>query len=292
MEDLLLVRLDDPLTRADSDQSDADWKCQCAVWKARYENLRVELDEFTLSSRELEHELEQELNQYKHYSDQLKTDTQTLVLENRSLKDHEERHSKRIVVLENQIKEYENQRQSFFQYRRELEQKNDDLETANRNLAASLADNAKRIEELMEVKAVLENELEHTLSQKEIEQRLRDELKDLQDELGAKGKPGQEMSHTDPSYCGQHCQPVPDDCHMAISNPDFDIMRLQALALGHFEFWPSVAVTEDSLSFHGGISNKKVIGNITGSIIQIIRKITNLESGLLNATSKSHVETP
>ncbi|OQV15570.1 hypothetical protein BV898_10288 [Hypsibius exemplaris] len=162
------------------------WRAEAERWKLSYETIRVELDDFTVGSRDLERELDQELGQCKQKISRLQMDLAALTEANRSLKADGQRAEKRNGLLEEQIQQCNTQRQTLLQQRRELEQTNDGMETSQRILTASLSDLNKRVEELIEAKALLENELEQTRrQQKETEQRLRDELKDLRDELAA-----------------------------------------------------------------------------------------------------------
>ena len=74
---------------------------------------------------------------------------------------------------------------SHFRYRyvRELEQQNDDLERAKRSTLASLEDFEGRLNIAIERNAFLESELDEKENLKMVVQRLKDETRDLRQEL-------------------------------------------------------------------------------------------------------------
>ena len=76
-------------------------------------------------------------------------------------------------------------RLSYFssRYVRELEQQNDDLERAKRSTLASLEDFEGRLNIAIERNAFLESELDEKENLKMVVQRLKDETRDLRQEL-------------------------------------------------------------------------------------------------------------
>ncbi|XP_055336602.1 nuclear distribution protein nudE-like 1-B [Paramacrobiotus metropolitanus] len=266
------------------------WKNEALSWKSKCEEAQQELEEFSSSSRELEQELEKELKQAEQSNAILRSDLSRLRDESRSAKELEQRNTRRIEALEEQVKNYEAQKSSMTQYRRELEQKNDELETNYRNLTASLEDHARKIEALIEEKALLENELEQSRGQKLAEQRLRDELKDLRDEMTARNRSDEARQ------AAQRERRRTVDQNFQQS--DNEISRLQAIASGG-DVSPLVNGHDNSDFLHKACKEREA--ELTSalrtqceskSIVQnLIRKLTFLETRT-SAVQKSPAARP
>nr|CAD7444193.1 unnamed protein product [Timema bartmani] len=89
-----------------------------------------------------------------------------------------------ILELQTSVSEYNNRQETLVKYIRELEQKNDDLERANRAMMTSLGESETKLNTAIERNAILEVEQDET---KSILQRLKDESRDLLQEMKIRG---------------------------------------------------------------------------------------------------------
>lgn len=165
----------------------AYWKRKAVEWKTAAETNKDELDEFQEGSKELEHELETQLEQEELKNKELKSLTNRLQLENEQLRDKLEQCSRdyhfQINELETELAEIKGIKDKLHRYVRELEQQNDDLERAKRSTLASLEDFEGRMNNAIERNAYLESELDEKDNLKAAVQRLKDETRDLRSEL-------------------------------------------------------------------------------------------------------------
>ncbi|KZT43726.1 hypothetical protein SISSUDRAFT_1124416 [Sistotremastrum suecicum HHB10207 ss-3] len=163
-------------------------------WEARYNEIheilsetRRELEDFQQSSRELEDELERELE---------RTETEKENLRKKVLKAETECNEWKSKFMNLQTtsnttttslqRELDTLRQDFQKIKihsRELEMGNDDLERNERAVASSLADAENRYSKVLEEKILLEHELLDKAGLEEQSQRLRDELRDANAEI-------------------------------------------------------------------------------------------------------------
>lgn len=113
------------------------WRGKAGEWKKAAEAAKEELDEFQEGSRELEHELETQLEQAEMKNKDLKALTNRLQLENEQLRDKLEQCSRdyhfQINELETELAEIKGIKDKLHRYVRELEQQNDDLERVQRS---------------------------------------------------------------------------------------------------------------------------------------------------------------
>jgi len=172
-------------------QSPADeityWKKKAEEWKFLADSSKEELDEFQEGSRELEAELEQQLEQLEIKNKDLKSLTNRLQMENEEIRDKLDQASReyhyQINELETELTEIKSIKDKLTRYVRELEQQNDDLERAKRSTLASLEDFEGRMNAAIERNAFLESELDEKEQLKSAVQRLKDETRDLRSEL-------------------------------------------------------------------------------------------------------------
>nr|CAD7201908.1 unnamed protein product [Timema douglasi] len=157
---------------------------------ARDEKRQVErdLEEFQENSQQLEKELETSLEQAEKTTRDLRTRNNRLQLDNDTIRDkfeHLQRQSNmQILELQTSVSEYNNRQETLVKYIRELEQKNDDLERANRAMMTSLGESETKLNTAIERNAILEVEQDET---KSILQRLKDESRDLLQEMKIRG---------------------------------------------------------------------------------------------------------
>merc|ERR1712076_62894 len=149
--------------------------------------VKDEFQEFQEGSRELEAELETQLEQSERKVKEFRSLSNRLQMENDQLKSkleqcHREYHFQ-INDLQTELSEIKEIKDELNIYVRELEQQNDDLERAKRSTLASLEDFEARMNATIERNAFLESELDEKESLKVSVQRLKDETRDLRAEL-------------------------------------------------------------------------------------------------------------
>ncbi|XP_054154475.1 nuclear distribution protein nudE-like 1-B [Oppia nitens] len=155
--------------------------------RRRVDEYQSELEEFQESSRELEAELEAQLIQSEKRIQELTQQNTRLESENDLLKAKLSKLSvesqNQILELQKDLAEISSQNERLTSYIRELEQSNDDLERAKRALDASLQDFDVRLNQQIERNVLLENEIGEKEELQEVIQRLKDEARDLRQEL-------------------------------------------------------------------------------------------------------------
>lgn len=163
------------------------WRTKAGEWRQAARDARDELEEFQEGSRELEAELEAQLEQAEVKTKDMKGLSNRLMMENEQLKDKLEQCTReyhyQINELETELSEIKGIKETLSRYVRELEQQNDDLERAKRSTLASLEDFEARMNAAIERNAFLESELDEKETLKMAVQRLKDETKDLRSEL-------------------------------------------------------------------------------------------------------------
>ncbi|CAG5903352.1 unnamed protein product [Menidia menidia] len=166
------------------------WKALSLKYKKGCEEAREELLEFQEGSRELEAELEAQLGQAEHRVRDLQAENQRIRNEAETLKDKLERQCsqshKQISLLEDDLGQTRSVREQLHKYVRELEQSNDDLERAKRATIVSLETFEQRLNQAIERNAFLESELDEKESLLVSVQRLKDEARDLRQELAVR----------------------------------------------------------------------------------------------------------
>lgn len=159
-------------------------------WKHKCEEIEQEFEEFRQNSQMLERELETSLEQSEKSNRELRTKNNRLHLENETLREKYERESQNFITQINELQEESKHRHSreenYVKYVRELEQKNDDLERSLRATYVSLADFESKLNSAIEQNALLESELVDKEELKCTVQRLKDETRDLKQEMQIK----------------------------------------------------------------------------------------------------------
>uniref|UniRef100_A0A3B3C4R9 NudE neurodevelopment protein 1 n=1 Tax=Oryzias melastigma TaxID=30732 RepID=A0A3B3C4R9_ORYME len=195
----------DPQPQFESPQEELRfWKEQAARHQQSAEEAREELQEFQQMSRDYEAELETELKQCEARNRELLATNQRLRTELENYKEkYEAQHSeacRQISVLEGELAETSAVRDQLQKYIRELEQANDDLERTKRATIMSLEDFEQRMNQVIERNAFLESELDEKENLLESVQRLKDEARDLRQELAVQQK--QQVQDRKPSLSG------------------------------------------------------------------------------------------
>ncbi|KAL9957030.1 hypothetical protein ACROYT_G038613 [Oculina patagonica] len=189
---------------ADPKEEAIYWKQIAEDLERKFQEARDELDEFQEGSRELEAELETQLEQAEARQRELLAAKTRLETENESLKarlDASQNESYlTISSLQDEVAQLKAVREEVSKYVRELEQANDDLERAKRATVCSLEDFEQKLNQAIERNAILENELDEKETLQESVQRLKDEARDLRQELAVKEKekkkPGEGLEFT------------------------------------------------------------------------------------------------
>nr|XP_057904566.1 nuclear distribution protein nudE homolog 1-like [Doryrhamphus excisus]XP_057904567.1 nuclear distribution protein nudE homolog 1-like [Doryrhamphus excisus]XP_057904568.1 nuclear distribution protein nudE homolog 1-like [Doryrhamphus excisus] len=168
------------------------WKEQAARHQQSSEEAGEELREFQQMSRDYEAELEAELKVCETRNRELLSSNNRLRMELENYKEkYETQHSeacRQISVLEGELAEATSVRDQLHKYIRELEQANDDLERTKRATIMSLDDFELRMNQVIERNAFLESELDEKENLLESVQRLKDEARDLKQELAVQQK--------------------------------------------------------------------------------------------------------
>lgn len=168
------------------------WKDLAMKYKRCSEDAHEELNEFQEASREYEAELEAQLMQTESRNKDLTSENNRLRMELESIKEkYEEQHAEsylQISTLENDLSQTRAIKDQLQKYIRELEQANDDLERAKRATIISLEDFEQRLNQAIERNAFLESELDEKENHLECIQRLKDETRDLRQELAVQQK--------------------------------------------------------------------------------------------------------
>lgn len=163
------------------------WRGQALKYKESEDGLREQFEEFQEDSKELEAELESQLEQTEKKVSDLSKIKQGLEMENDKLKERLDattnEFSFTVTSLQDEVSEYSSKISDLQKYIRELEMNNDNLERANRCMMCSLEDFDKKLNEAIERNALLENEVEDKGALQCMVQRLKDESRDLHTEL-------------------------------------------------------------------------------------------------------------
>ncbi|KAM3826960.1 nuclear distribution protein nudE homolog 1 isoform 2-T2 [Vipera latastei] len=168
------------------------WKELSSKYKQCVESAQEELREFQEGSREYEAELEMQLQQLETRNRDLLSENARLQMEVETVKEKiASQHAdgdRQISALEEELGQARAARDQLQKYIRELEQCNDDLERAKRATIMSLEDFEQRLNQAIERNAFLESELDEKESLLESVQRLKDEARDLRQELAVQQK--------------------------------------------------------------------------------------------------------
>lgn len=185
------------------------WKEQAARHQQSAEEAQDELQEFQQMSRDYEVELETELKQCEARNRELLAANNRLRMELENYKEkYETQHSeahRQISSLEGDLAETTAIRDQLHKYIRELEQANDDLERTKRATIMSLEDFEQRMNQVIERNAFLESELDEKENLLESVQRLKDESRDLRQELAVQQK--QQVQDRKPSISSAAKEP-------------------------------------------------------------------------------------
>lgn len=176
----------EPTFKSPQDEA-AFYREQAVEYEAKWREAQLELEEFQASSRDLEAELETQLKQYEASNRELRAMVTRLQADNEGLQEKlqqsKQESSRHVLDLQTQLEEVTASREEMHNYIRELEQSNDDLERAKRATVASLEEFESKLNQAIERNAFLESELDEKEAMSFMVQRLKDEARDLKQEL-------------------------------------------------------------------------------------------------------------
>lgn len=250
------------------------WKEQAEKHQQRAEEVQEELQEFQQMSRDYEAELESELKQCEGRNKDLLHNNNRLRMELENVKEKfETQHSeslRHISTLEEELLETTAMRDHLQKYIRELEQSNDDLERTKRATIMSLEDFEQRMNQVIERNAFLESELDEKENLLESVQRLKDEARDLRQELAVRQKERRPSSSLGKDT--ERDLPCP-----SANNPS--LPTTPAKPISSFDTPPASSIrrgdglTGTPLTTSARISALNIVG-------ELLRKVGNLESKL------------
>ncbi|XP_029914914.1 nuclear distribution protein nudE homolog 1-like [Myripristis murdjan] len=288
------------------------WRQQADKHRQSAVEAQEELQEFQQMSRDYEVELETELKQCETRNRELLAANNRLRMELENYKEKfETQHSeayRQISTLEGDLAETTAIRDQLHKYIRELEQANDDLERAKRATIMSLEDFEQRMNQVIERNAFLESELDEKESLLVSVQRLKDEARDLRQELAVQQKqerkPSFSSASKDPTF---DAPPTPqlnpgdnkteDKTTPSSSSSTNQPLHLAAPSTPSTPSVPADSFTTptpsisrgDSLSGTPLTTSARISAlNIVG---ELLRKVGNLESKLASCREYVHEQT-
>ncbi|KAI0673476.1 hypothetical protein C8Q78DRAFT_968772 [Trametes maxima] len=165
----------------------SDWKTKYLEVADMLAETRAELDDFHHSSKELEEELERELERTEKAQQELKVKVVRAEQERDDWKSKfmhlQTTHNTTTTSLQRELDKLRQDHQKIKVQLRELEMGNDDLERSERAISSSLADVEAKYARVLEEKILLEHELLDKANMEEESQRVRDELRDANEEI-------------------------------------------------------------------------------------------------------------
>lgn len=256
------------------------WRERAAQHQQRVEEACEELQEFQQMSRDYEAELETELKQCEARNRDLLTANNRLRLELETYKEkYEAQHAeayRRISALEGDLAETTAIKDQLQKYIRELEQSNDDLERTKRATIMSLEDFEQRMNHVIERNAFLESELDEKENLLESVQRLKDEARDLRQELAVKQKQDRKPSLSlsmDSEKAESTPSHTPSAASSLITTPARTMGPPSAFNTPPSSYGRIEGLTGTPLTTSARISALNIVG-------ELLRKVGNLESKL------------
>ncbi|XP_058796280.1 nuclear distribution protein nudE-like 1 isoform X1 [Phymastichus coffea] len=149
----------------------------------RKEDVERELEEFQENSQQLEKELEASLEQADKTNSELRQRNSRLATEIEQLRSRIDQQTADCSMFQTRAQELQMSNEQLLKYVRELEQKNDDLERAHRVSKVTEEEMEAKFNVALEKTALLESELDEKESLRTTVQRLKDEIRDLKQEI-------------------------------------------------------------------------------------------------------------
>ncbi|KAJ4001056.1 hypothetical protein F5050DRAFT_1561794 [Lentinula boryana] len=232
-------------------------------WRAKYNEVadmlaetRTELDDFHHASKELEAELEAELQRTEKAQQDLRVKVARAETERDNWKSKfislQTTHNTMTTSLQRELDKLRQEHQTVKVQLRELEMGNDDLERTERAVSSTLADVEGKYTRALEEKILLEHELIDKANVEEQCQRLRDELRDanaeishLKDQLSARSSTSSsDSSHSSGPSFPRMSAPSTEDLLNTPAPPDLQLSELEPST----ETLPDSSTSEDELT--------------------------------------------
>ncbi|XP_059155465.1 nuclear distribution protein nudE homolog 1-like isoform X2 [Physella acuta] len=265
--------MDAPRTFASKDAEIEYWKNLAHQYKQDLKETKEELEEFQISSQELEQELETQLKHEEKKNKELSLANERLQNECDSLKEKLQKlqadSHKKITELEDNFAKVEAHKNELQKYIRELEQDNDDLERAKRATIVSLEDFEQRLNQAIERNAFLESELDEKGALLETVQRLKDEARDLKSEIDVKKHQDVSLKTSGDGSLGVAALPMQDSGYAAQAISP----TTPTTPMGRAPSTPGMGLTGTPLTPSARISALNIVGDL-------LRKVGALESKL------------
>ncbi|GFN79843.1 nuclear distribution protein nude homolog 1 [Plakobranchus ocellatus] len=211
--------MEPPKSFASKDQEVQYWRDLAEKYKQELEETKEELEEFQVSSHELEKELETQLQHEEKKSKELVSANSRLQNECDQLREKLQKlqgdSHKRMTELEDNLAKVDGHKKELQKYIRELEQDNDDLERAKRATIVSLEDFEQRLNQALERNVLLESELDEKGQLLDTVQRLKDEARDLKQEIGVRKHQEMQLKTSGDSLQGVTALPMQDSGYAA-----------------------------------------------------------------------------
>ncbi|ODN06136.1 Nuclear distribution protein nudE-like 1 [Orchesella cincta] len=171
-----------------SPQEEAEfWKKKALACRKGLDELKKDFEEYQEDSKTLEVELDTQIKLTEQKNKDLTACISRIQNDNENLRSRLEQmnaeHNARMAEWSAEVTSFRKTGDEINTYVRELEQKNDDLERANRAAAMSIEDFEVKLNLAIERNAFLESELDEKENLKSMVQRLKDETRDLRYEL-------------------------------------------------------------------------------------------------------------
>eukprot|EP00002_Diphylleia_rotans_P035685 TRINITY_DN780_c0_g1_i1.p1 TRINITY_DN780_c0_g1~~TRINITY_DN780_c0_g1_i1.p1 ORF type:complete len:305 (+),score=77.89 TRINITY_DN780_c0_g1_i1:48-962(+) len=162
------------------------WRNQALSLESQYEESQKLFEELTQCSKEIERDLEIEIEAKVKEVESLKRRESVLVQELELKTRSEQEQSIRILSLQREVQQIKSQIEKLTAAHRVLEQSNDDYERRDRENLAIISDLGSKYDDAVEKLIMAKEELEEERSESaEKIQRLKDELRDVRSELAA-----------------------------------------------------------------------------------------------------------
>ncbi|XP_069036796.1 nuclear distribution protein nudE homolog 1 isoform X3 [Lepisosteus oculatus] len=268
------------------------WKEAAEKYRQSAEEAQDELQEFQQMSRDYEQELEAELKQCEARNRELLTHNNRLRMELETYKEKfEAQHSeafRQISTLEGDLAETTAVRDQLQKYIRELEQANDDLERAKRATIMSLEDFEQRMNQVIERNAFLESELDEKENLLESVQRLKDEARDLRQELAVQQKQERRPSLSAAAKEGEKAESParpPSALPSLPGTPGGPRMTPSTFATPPSSYRRGDGLTGTPLTTSARISALNIVG-------ELLRKVGNLEAKLASCRDFVNDQSP
>lgn len=254
------------------------WKSLAEEYMQKLKDTKEEFDEYQDGSRELEAELDTQLKQYEQRVKDLINDKTKLEDENEDSREKletiERQSYAQIIDLQDENTQSKTVREEMTKYIRELEQTNDDLERTKRATISSLEEFDTRLSNAIERNVLLENELEEKEQLIIAVQRLKDESRELKEELAVSNNNTINDSKTRLDGGGGGQMTLTENFKLSSKLID-DIGKMEKMDIGG-------VIDNPLVKFRNSCSKGKVTSRISALkiVADILQKVSAMETKL------------